>query len=327
MHWESFRRFVLPFIFILALGIPLLIGVNFFLLNILILMLVFIIFSSAWNLLTYSGQASLGHAAFFGIGGYVSTLLVVKMGVPIQAGIVLSGCIAAAMGLFIGITCVRLKEWFLAMVTFGFAIITETLIASPLAAFTGGWDGLGTPHLISHEIPGYIVFEYYLILAVTLATLIGIHYILKSRAGLAFAAIRENEVEARAAGVDPVKYKLLAFTISTFIAGIAGALEIHYVGYITPEIFSPQISFWPVTYSILGGLGNLWGPVIGTVVLTIFWEGLKTIGLTYERFIIIGLILILSVIFLPKGLISFPEELRKKVRKYKHKSPDTRSDV
>jgi branched-chain amino acid transport system permease protein len=148
--------------------------------------------------------------------------------------------------------------------------------------------------------------------------------VLKSRAGLAFAALRENEVEARAAGVDPVRYKLLAFIISTFIAGIAGALEIHYVGYITPEIFSPQISFWPVTYSILGGLGSLWGPVIGTVILTIFWEGLKTFGLTYERFIIIGLILILSVIFLPKGLISFPEELRKKWREYKQKSPPIR---
>jgi branched-chain amino acid transport system permease protein len=321
MHLESFRRFVLPLSFILAVGIPIFTGVNFFLLNILILMLVFVIFSSAWNLLTYSGQASLGHAAFFGIGGYVSALLVVKMGVPIQAGIILSGCIAAAMGLFIGLTCVRLKEWFLAMVTFGFAIITETLIASPLAAFTGGWDGFGTSYLISHDIPGYIVYEYYLILAVAIVTLISVQYILKSRAGLAFAAIRENEVEARAAGVDPVRYKLLAFTISTFIAGIAGALEIHYVGYITPEIFSPQISFWPVTYSILGGLGTLWGPVIGTLILTIFWEGLKSFGLTYQRFIVIGLILILSVIFLPKGLISFPEELRKKMRQYQKKSP------
>jgi branched-chain amino acid transport system permease protein len=321
MQWVSIRRFALPFLLMIALGVPIFTGVNFFLLNILILMLVFIIFSSAWNLLTYSGQASLGHAAFFGIGAYISTLLAVKLGVPIQAGVILSGCLAAGLGLLIGLTCVRLKEWFLAMVTFGFAIITETLIADPLAAFTGGWDGLGVPHLISHDIAGYIVYEYYLILAVTIVTIIGIHYILKSRAGLAFAAIRENEVEARAAGVDPVRYKLLAFTISTFIAGIAGALEITYVGYITPEIFSAQNSFWPITYSILGGLGSLWGPVIGTVVLTFFWEGLKILGLTYERFIFIGVILILSVIFLPKGLISFPEELIKKIRQYRQKSP------
>lgn len=317
MQGKSPRQFALPLLLIIALGIPVLIGVNFFLLNILIIMLVFIIFSSAWNLLTYSGQASLGHAAFFGIGAYVSTLLAVKMGVPVPLGVILSGCLTAGLGLLIGLTCVRLKEWFLAMVTFGFAIITETLIADPLATVTGGWDGLGTPHLISHDIAGYIIYEYYLILAVTIATLVGIHYILKSRAGLAFAAIRENEVEARSSGVNPVKYKLLAFTISTFIAGIAGALEIHYIGYITPEIFSPQISFWPVTYSILGGLGSLWGPVVGTIVLTIFWEGLKTFGLTYERFILIGVILILSVIFLPKGLISFPEELRKKMKQYK----------
>ncbi len=301
----------------LAAAIPLLTGLNFYLLNVLIIMFVFIIFSSAWNFLAYSGQGSLGHAAFFGIGGYISALLVLHTGIPLVAGVLLGGCFTAIIGLLIGLTCVRLKEWFLAMVTFGFAIIIETLVASLFSPVTGGWDGLGTPRLIGVDIPGSLIYEYYLVLLVTIFTLYGLHRILVSRIGLAFAAIRENEVEARAAGVNPVRYKLLAFVISTFIAGIAGALEVHYIGYVTPEIFGAQISFWPIIYSILGGLGTVAGPVIGTVILTVFWEWLKGFGFTYERFILIGLLLILVVIFLPKGLISLPEKLREmKKRKW-----------
>jgi branched-chain amino acid transport system permease protein len=98
--------------------------------------------------------------------------------------------------------------------------------------------------------------------------------------------------------------------ISAFVAGLAGALEIHYLGYITPEIFGVDISFWPIIYSISGGLGTLAGPIIGTVVITLLWDGLQSFGLTYARFIIIGVLLILIIIFLPKGLVSLPDRLQ-----------------
>jgi branched-chain amino acid transport system permease protein len=141
--------------------------------------------------------------------------------------------------------------------------------------------------------------------------------ILRSRIGLAFSAIRENEIEARASGIDPVRYRLFAFMVSAYFAGLAGALEIHYLGYITPEIFGVDISFWPIIYTISGGLMTLTGPVIGTIIITLLWDGLQTFGLTYGRFIIIGVILVLVVIFLPKGLISLPEELKKKIPVWK----------
>jgi len=105
-----------------------------------------------------------------------------------------------------------------------------------------------------------------------------------------------------------------------FFAGVAGALEIHYLGYITPEIFGIDISFWPIIYSISGGLGTLAGPIIGVVVITLLWDGLQTLGLTYARFIIIGILLILIIIFLPKGLISLPERLEGIYRKYLKKT-------
>jgi branched-chain amino acid transport system permease protein len=283
---------------------------NMFIINLLILMLISIIFASAWNLLAYSGQGSLGHAAFLGLGAYASTLLAAKSGLPPLVTVFLGAAVAAFIGILIGITCVRLKEWFLAMVTFGFAIIVQTLMVSVLAPFTGGWDGVASARLVSASVPGYQIIEYFMVLALTIASVAGIWYIMKSRIGLAFLAIRENELEARAAGIDPVRYRLLAFALSAYLAGVAGALQIHHIGYLTPEIFGVDNSFWPITFVMLGGLGTLAGPVVGTVVLTIIWEGLKATGMTFGRYVIIGIILILTIIFLPRGLVSLPGEVQ-----------------
>jgi len=300
--------------------IPLVTSRNVYFLTVLIIMLIFILFSSAWNFLTYTGQGSLGHAAFFGIGGYISALVAAGSGLSPYLTIFAGGGAAALVGLFIGVICVRLKEWFLAMVTFGFAIIIQVLVVSQFASATGGWDGISAPPLIPSSVPNYLLYEYYSILLIVVLVVLLFRFILNSRVGLAFSAIRENELEARAAGIDPVRYKLLAFMISAFFAGVAGALEIHYLGYITPEIFGVDISFWPIVYSISGGLGTLAGPIIGTVVITLLWDGLHSLGLTYARFIIIGTLLILIIIFLPRGLISLPERLESLFGKYLKKT-------
>lgn len=302
----------------LAIAIPFLTD-SMFILNLLVLMLIFIIFSSAWNLLAYSGQGSLGHAAFFGIGAYASTLIAAKSGLSPFVTVFLGATVAAFIGILIGLTCVRLKEWFLAMVTFGFAIIVQTLTVSVLAPITGGWDGIASGRLLSPTIPGYQMLEYYAVLAISIASILAIWYIMKTRIGLAFLAIRENELEARAAGIDPVRYRLLAFALSAYLAGVAGALQIHHIGYLTPELYGVENSFWPVTYVILGGLGTLAGPVIGTVVLTIIWEGLKATGITFGRYVIVGVILILTIIFLPRGLVSLPEQVQEWWRRRRKK--------
>jgi branched-chain amino acid transport system permease protein len=307
---DDLTKYGLAATLVIATALPFLTGSMYFL-NLLVLMLVAIIFASAWNLLAYSGQGSLGHAAFFGIGAYASTIIAVRSGLSPFITIFLGAAVAAFIGILIGLTCVRLKEWFLAMVTFGFAIIIQTLTVSVLAPVTGGWNGIASPMLLSPSIPGYQFIEYYVVLAITIASLIAIWYIMKSRIGLAFLAIRENELEARASGIDPVRYRLLAFAISAYLAGVAGALEIHYIGYLTPDLYGVDNSFWPITYVILGGLGTIVGPVIGTVVLTVIWEGLKSTGLTFGRYVIVGLILVLTIIFLPKGLVDLPAAIRK----------------
>jgi len=309
LRQDDLTNYGLGAVLIIAAAMPFL-SDSMFLLNLVVLMLIFIIFASAWNLLAYSGQGSLGHAAFFGIGAYASTLIAVWLGITPFLSIFLGAAVAAFIGILIGLTCVRLKEWFLAMVTFGFAIIVQTLTVSILAPLTGGWDGIASPRLISPSIPGYQLLEYYAVLIITIGTIVAIWYIMKSRMGLAFLAIRENELEARAAGVDPVRYRLIAFALSAYLAGVAGALQIHHTGYLTPELYGVENSFWPITYVILGGLGTLAGPVVGTIVLTIIWEGLKATGLTFGRYVIVGFILILTIIFLPKGLVNLPEKIR-----------------
>jgi len=295
---------------LLAVTLPLIFGMNRYLLTVLVLMVIFIIYASSWNFLTYTGQGSLGHAAFFGLGGYASAIVASASGLSPYITIFIGGGMAALVGLFIGIICVRLKEWFLAMVTFGFAIIIQTLMVSQFADISGGWDGIAAPRLVPSSIPNYQLIEYYSIVLIAVFVILLFYFILKSKIGLAFAAIRENEIEARAAGIDPVKYRLFAFLVSAYFSGVAGALEIHNLGYITPEIFGVDISFWPIIYSISGGLGTLAGPIVGTIFITFIWDGLQSFGLTYLRFVIIGLLLVLIIIFLPKGLISLPDKIK-----------------
>ncbi len=279
--------------------------------------LIMIILASAWNLLAYSGQGSLGHAAFVGIGGYASAILTLELGISPFLGLLLGGAMAAFLGLFVGILVVRLREWFLAMVTFGVPIIIKTLTVtevkpvsypvlsgiiskfSSLQRALGGHDGL---------FPGAIVkgslAEYYLIFFITIISLAFIYGVFKSKWGFAFAAIRDNELEAKVLGVNTVKYKLTAFVLSSFIAGVAGALLAHNTRYINPGIYGIEYSFNPVLYSVVGGMGTVQGPVIGTVILSILNEVLKGFGLTYLKNVIIGIIIILTVLFLPKGIVS-----------------------
>jgi branched-chain amino acid transport system permease protein len=314
----KYRYYALIALLVIAALVPLIMGMNAYLLTVLILMLIFIIYSSAWNFLTYTGQGSLGHAAFFGLGGYGSALIASAFRLPAFAAVFIGAGAAALAGLFIGAICVRLKEWFLAMVTFGFAIIIQTLVVSrQLSGITGGWDGIAAVRLVGAGSGTNLLIEYYAILIIGIIVVVLFWFILQSKTGLAFDAIRENELEARAAGINPVKYRLFAFLVSAYFSGVAGALEVHHLGYITPEIFGVDISFWPIIYSISGGLMTLAGPVVGTIVITTVWDGLQALGLTYGRFIIIGLLLILIIIFLPKGLISIPGRLKEYQQKRK----------
>ena len=202
---------VLSVIFIVILILPLVIQDNF-VIHVLTLIALFAIYASSWNLLATSGQGSLGHAAFLGIGGFTSSLLAIQpLNVPPIIGIFVGAFLSAGIGFLIGLTCVRLKAWFLAMVTFGFSVIAETLI-SYFDDFTHGTLGFRPPLLVPSGLP----FYYLAILFAALTTL-SIIFIMRSKIGLAFKAIHQNKFEAQMIGINTAKYKLYAFIISTFL--------------------------------------------------------------------------------------------------------------
>lgn len=221
-----------------------------FTLRVLTLVTVFAIYASSWNLLAYSGQGSLGHAAFLGIGGFVSSLIAINLGVPALAGLLFGALFSAGIGVLIGLACVRLKTWFLAMVTFGFSVIAAAII-SALDPITHGTLGFPPPPLVPSGLPFYL-----LIVTVATLSIVTIYMTMKSKLGLAFKAIRENELEARMIGIHTAKYKLVAFVISTFFAGIAGGLYVQTQGYVSSSVFSADNSFKPLMMAVIGGLGK-----------------------------------------------------------------------
>ena len=284
--------------------------------HVITVMIIFALYASSWNLLAYSGQASLGHAAFLGIGGFASALLALKIGLPPIVGLFIGGIISAAVGFLIGLACIRLKAWFLGMVTFGFAIIVVTII-SQFDDIFGGMIGFATPTIVPQGLPFY-----YATLAIVASSIIAIFLVMKSKWGLAFKAIRENELEAKMIAINTAKYRLLAFIISTFFAGLAGGLLAESQLFVQIDIFKAENSFLPLIMAVIGGLGTIEGPIIGSVIiisidriLPLTSKYLQPLGPLFPGvsnsavgptlgLVGLGFFLIVVVIFLPKGITS-----------------------
>jgi branched-chain amino acid transport system permease protein len=282
-------------------------------------MIIFALYASSWNLLAYSGQASLGHAAFLGIGGFASALLAIRLGVPPVLGLFLGGLFSAGIGFLVGLACVRLKSWFLAMVTFGFSVIIVTIF-SQFDDIFGGMLGFATPSFVPQGLPFY-----YGTLAIATSSIVAIFWVMRSKWGLAFKAIRENELEAKMIGINTAKYRLLAFVISTFFAGLAGGLLAESNLFIQNDIFSAENSFLPLMMAVIGGLGTIEGPIIGSIIivsiesfapltypllqpLNPLFPGVSNVGPPL-KFVGLGIFLIAVVIFLPKGITSLLHKL------------------
>jgi branched-chain amino acid transport system permease protein len=280
-----------------------------FYLHVLIMMLFYASISSAWNIVGgFAGQLSLGHAAFFGIGAYTSTLMFINLGVSPWIGMAIGAVLATVVAGGIGYPSFRLRGPFFTLVTIAFAEVLRilTLYAHD---FTKGSIGISVPfrpalgNFIFRQVSAYA----YVALAFLAITVLVSLWIENSRLGYYLAAIREDEDAAQALGIDAARYKLVAVLISAFLTALGGTFYAQYIFYIEPfQTFSLDFSVLLAMMAIIGGLGTVWGPVAGAFLVTPLQEILQAkLGgeLQGLHLVIYGTALIVVVIALPQGII------------------------
>jgi branched-chain amino acid transport system permease protein len=281
---------------------------SYILLNI-VLIGINIILAVSLNLITgYTGQFSLGHAAFMSIGAYASATLTAKFGMPFIVGIIFAGIAAALAGILIGIPTLRLKGDYLAIATLGFGEIIR--IVGLNTEYIGGATGL-------NDIPQYTTWTW--LFFMTAAAVILIKNFINSYHGRACIAIREDEIAAEAAGVNTTYYKVLAFSIGALFAGIAGALYANYFYFIKPDSFGFMKSIDILVIVVFGGMGSIAGSIVGAVALSLISLFLQNIP--ELRMVVYSLILFIIMVYRPQGLlgkqkIKLPSRKRKEAKLY-----------
>ena len=268
-------------------------------------------------LLGYAGQISLGHAAFFGLGAYTSGILTATCGVSpwlaLPAGLVLSGSAA----FLIGVPALKLRGYYLAMATLGFGIIVSIILnqAQPL---TGGPSGLsGIPPLNLAGFPLNTARRLYPLIWLAVGVILALSAnLVDSRTGRALRALHDSEAAAASLGVDTARLKLKIFIWSALYASLAGSLYAHSLNFIAPASFGFMFSIKLVAMVVVGGMASIWGSLLGAGVLTVLPEVLTAFH-DFEM-VIFGAILMVVMIFLPRGLVRGLLDLRE-FRRYKRK--------
>jgi branched-chain amino acid transport system permease protein len=286
-------------------------------LEVLISVMLFAYLGSAWNILGgYAGQFSFGHAAYFGIGAYTSTLLFLRAGITPWLGMLAGGVLAAAFGLGAGYLSFRygLRGPYFSLVTLAFAEMLRVVAVNTKAV--GSSLGLVIPSReaapLSFVFGGKLPY-YYVILAMALAAVLITRRLERSKLGYALRAIRENEDAAEAAGVDALGMKLRAMALSSFLTALGGTFYAQYFAYIDPTItFGPAVSIQGLLQAIVGGAGTVLGPLLGSFVLTPISELSRAAirGRAGVDVMVYGLVLILVISFLPNGLMGWVRRRR-----------------
>lgn len=267
--------------------------------------LIWALLAASWDLLSgYTGQISFGHAGFFALGAYAAAVATKHLDLSPWAGLAVGALVAAAMGLGVGFPALRLRGHYLALVTLGFAEILR-LVAQNWLAVTGGpfgihdyrtFPGLPADPLARRQATYWVVLA---IVGASVAVMAGVCE--RTSAGKAFRAIREDEVLAAALGINTTAYKLLAFGLSAGFAGLAGTLYAYYVLLVSPSVASAATTSLVIGMAVFGGLGTIWGPVLGAVLLYGANEALRFLGVVYNL-IVVGLVIMVFVVVLPSGL-------------------------
>ena len=269
---------------------------NEYLTTIIITAMILSIFAASWDLLAgFAGQVSFGHSAFFGIAGYITAAFVKFFDFHWVISLIAGAAVAVLFSLLIGIPCLRLKGPYLALGTLAFSLIMYQLF------LTGTWLG-GTEGISG--LPGaentFMVF--YGIAAFMIVSLVAMRFIVDSRLGTVLKAIRDDEVCADASGINTTVYKLIAFMISGFFAGIAGALFVLDTTAVNPAVYQPLYSFYAIIMASIGGIATIYGSIIGAFLFIILSEFLRP--LLAASLLIFATLLILIVRFAEEGVMN-----------------------
>lgn len=269
------------------------------------LMIKYICLALSFNLIAgYVGYISFGHVAFYGIGGYVAAILASNTGLGQNAYLCFfSGALGASVaGYFLGRVLLRLRGAYFAIATLALNEALKIIMFNLPEEFSGGSFGIPLPAIRNAEA------AYYLMLSVTAISIIVIYYLVRSKFGVTLKAIREDEDAAMAMGINAPKYKAWAFCLSTFLMGLAGAIDLQFIGYIYPEAaFFIEVNVEVIAMTMLGGIGTIFGPVIGSVILFIIADFVWA-RWPFSHLIVLGLVVCILVMFMRRGILGLAED-------------------
>jgi branched-chain amino acid transport system permease protein len=295
-----------------------LLGVPFVLGNyghyILAIIVIYALVALGFNvLLGMGGQISIGHAAFWAVGAYVSALTVSKLGLPFLVGVAAGGIIAAVFGAFVALPALRVQGHYLAIATLGFALFVQQMLFE-WESLTGGRQGLFVPRpsLFGVELESDFGY-YYLLLAIFLLMAWMTGNFAKSHTGRSLMALRMSAVAAECCGIPRPRHIIIAFAVSAFTTGVSGALYGHLLGHLSTETFSLAVSLSFLTMAVIGGLHSRAGAFLGGAYLALAPELLREFK--DAQMVIYGITLILCMQFLPGGLISVLERIERAMRR------------
>jgi len=308
-NWVRQEIFAIPgrviaLIFFIILFCAPFITDNEYFLGIIVLSTIFALFAISWDLLSgFTGQLNLGHALFFGVSAYSAGLLNVHLHYSPWITIPFGAIVAVLVGLVVGIPALRLRGFYLGLVTLTFPLILLGIFFA-FPNFTGGELGIsGIDRLASSRIA-----EYYIVAVIFTVSSLLIWKLMDTknkviRLGILLHAIREDEITARASGINTTLQKFIAFALSAFFAGIAGGLYAHYMRIAAPSTLELFFSFQAILWTIFGGITTIYGPVVGVFILYPLLELMSAVPWGEQlRYIVFGVVLIATLMIMPEGI-------------------------
>ena len=269
-------------------------------------------------ILGYAGQLNLGQSAFYGLGAYVSTLLITKLGVPFWGAFAAGVAFAGLAGMILALFAVRLRGHYLAIASLGFAVIIHQILLNWISLTQGPLGIYAIPPPPAIAIPGLPVIDFrnpvalfYLVAGFALLTYFILDQLVRSPIGETLTAIREDDISASSLGINAAAWKVFAFGVGAAVGGAAACFYATFVGTLVPDAFFITESFTILSMVIVGGMGTLIGPVWGAILLTLLPELLRGIG--DLRLVVYGVALTLVVLFMPGGLVQAAQLIRSKL--------------